>query len=50
MSSTVASSLEVQGKIPGPLKGLGQFKLLTLVLRAQEAEVAGWGQKTELKV
>lgn len=49
MSSTVESSLEVQEEIPGPFKGLGQSKLLTLV-RAQEAEVAGQGKKTELKV
>lgn len=28
--------LEAQGNIPYPSKGLGQFKLLTLVVKAQE--------------
>lgn len=30
-------------KIPGPYKGLGQFTLLTLIIRAQVLEVAGLG-------
>lgn len=43
------STLEVQGKFQGPVRGLGHLRLLTLVVRAQEAEVAVLGEKGNYK-